>query len=79
MRKPLAVLLIFVLGMPFVACGDEPQTAAEFCQPHGGINVATQEPDGDVTCNDGTEYEADGDTESESSDKKKKKKRSKRR
>lgn len=80
MRRYLALLLVFVLGMPVVACGSdaEPQTAAEFCQEHGGVDPATEEPDGDATCQDGTEFEADED-EGDSKKKKRKSSSSKRR
>lgn len=75
MRKYLALLLIFAFGLPLTACGEssEPQTAAEFCQEHGGVDTATEEPDGDATCMDGTEFEAD---EESSTSKKKKKSKS---
>ncbi len=78
MRRTVALLIAASLAVvPIAGCGeDEPATAAEFCQDHGGVNVALNEPDGDATCNDGTEYEGDGDSEeSESSSKKKKKKK----
>ena len=76
MPKPVALLLAVLLALPLAGCGSEPQTAQEFCADRGGINAQTMEPDGDVQCQDGTEFEADGD--SESSTKKKKKKRIKR-
>ncbi len=76
MRKTIALLIAALLAVaPLAGCGEDPQTAAEFCQDHGGVNVALNEPDGDATCNDGTEFEGDGDSEDESSDKKKKKRR----
>jgi predicted small lipoprotein YifL len=76
MRKTIALLIAALLAVaPLAGCGEEQPTAAEFCQPHGGVNVELNEADGDATCNDGTEFEGDGDSEDESSDKKKKKKR----
>jgi len=79
-KKSTIALLIAALALPVAACGEEepPQTAAEFCAEHDGINTETQEPDGDVTCNDGTEFEADGDSEESSSSSKKKSKKKKR-
>ncbi len=82
MRRFTAVLLSFCLAaVPIAGCGDEEpvQTADQFCASHGGVQPDSTEPDGDATCEDGTEYEADGDEESSESSKKKKKKRSKRR
>ena len=76
-KKSTIALLVAAFALPVAACGEDepPQTAAEFCAAHDGIDTATQEPDGDVTCNDGTEFEADGDSEESSSSSKKKKKR----
>ena len=76
MHRLIALLLSLALALPVAACGSDPQTAQEFCADRGGVNAQTMEPDGDVECQDGTEFEADGD--SESSSKKKKKKRIKR-
>ena len=80
MKKTTIALLIAALAVPVTACGEEepPITAAAFCAEHDGINQDTWEADGDVTCNDGTEFEADGDSEESSSDKKKKSKKKKR-
>ena len=79
MRRTVALLISASLAAaPLAGCGEEePATAAEFCQDHGGVNVALNEPDGDATCNDGAEYEGygDGEESSESSSKKKKKRR----
>jgi hypothetical protein len=76
MRRTVALLIAALLAVaPLAGCGEDPQTAAEFCQPHGGVNVELNEPDGDATCNDGTEFEGDGDSEGSSDKKKKKKKR----
>jgi hypothetical protein len=72
MRRLVPFLIALMIGAPFAACGEDPQTAAEFCAEHGGVKAETVEADGDATCQDGTEFEADGD---ESSKKKKKKKR----
>lgn len=74
-HKTTIALLIAALAVPVTACGEEepPQTAAEFCAEHGGIDTATQEADGDVTCADGTEFEADGDEEEAGSSSKSKK------
>ena len=74
MHKFTALLLAAALGLgSFAGCGDEKQTAAEFCADHGGVRPNSEEPDGDALCEDGTEYEAE--SESSSSSKKKKKKR----
>ena len=76
MRRTAALLMALLLAAaPVAACGSDPQTAAEFCQDHGGVNAALNEPDGDATCNDGTEFEGDGDSESSSGSKSKKKRR----
>jgi hypothetical protein len=81
MRRFTAVLLSLCLAaVPVAGCGDEEpvQTADQFCATHGGVQADSTEPDGDATCEDGTEFEADGDSsESGSSEKKstKKKKR----
>ena len=76
MRRTAALLLAALLAAaPVTACGEDPQTAAEFCQDHGGVNASLNEPDGDATCNDGTEFEADGDDSSSSGSKSKKKRR----
>ena len=75
MRRFTALLLAAALGLGSIAgCGEEdPQTAAEFCADHGGVRPDSTEPDGDATCQDGTEFEAEG--ESSSSSKKKKKRK----
>ena len=71
MRRPLAVLLALALAAtPLAACGEE-ETAETFCQDHGGLVADSMEPDGDATCQDGTEYEAEA--EESESDKKKSK------
>ena len=76
MRRLTALLLALVLGVvPIAGCGEDPQTADQFCADHQGVQAGTLEDDGDATCNDGTEFEADGDEESSSDTKKKKKKR----
>jgi hypothetical protein len=72
MRRLATYLTVAALAASAAGCGEDPQTAAEFCADHGGVNAETLEPDGDVTCQDGTEYEAEG---SEDSSKKKKKKK----
>ena len=82
LQKTTIALLIAALAVPVAACGEEepPQTAAEFCAEHGGVDDATYEPDGDVSCIDGEEFEGDGDSaEDESSSKKKKSKKAKKR
>src|SRR3712207_6763684 len=74
-HKTTIALLIAALAVPATACGEEepPQTAAEFCAQHGRLDTATQEADGDVSCADGAEFEADGDEEESSSSSKSKK------
>ena len=75
MLKRITALLLaasFALGS-IAACGEEKQTAAEFCADRGGVRPNSEEPDGDAVCQDGTEYEAE--SESSSSKKKSKKKR----
>ena len=76
MRRFTALLLAAAFGLGTVAaCGEEdPQTATEFCAERGGVAPDSTEPDGDATCQDGTEFEAEGE-ESSSSSKKKTKKR----
>ncbi len=78
MRRFTALLLSLCLAaVPIAGCGEEEpaQTADQFCAAHDGVKPDSTEPDGDATCNDGTEFEADGDEESESSSKKKRKRR----
>jgi len=71
-----ALLLAVVLGtVPVAGCGEDPQTADQFCAEHDGVHRESVEPDGDATCDDGTEFEADGDDEGSSSTKKRKKRR----
>ncbi len=76
-RLTALVLAIALAAVPVAGCGEEEpvQTADQFCASHGGVQADSMEPDGDATCNDGTEFEADGDDESSSSTKSKKKKR----
>jgi len=71
MPRLAALSLSLLLALSAVGCGSDPQTAEEFCADRGGVNAQTREPDGDVECQDGTEFEADGD--SATSTKKKKK------
>ena len=73
MRKFLSTLLILALAMPFAACGESAETAAEFCQDRQGVRAGSEEPDGDAICNDGTEFEAE--EEGSSGSKKKRKRR----
>ena len=70
-RFPAAGLATVLAGALLTGCGGSSQTAEQFCASHGGVQAGSIEPDGDATCSDGTEYEADGD------DKKKKKKKKK--
>ncbi len=73
MRRTVALIIAAVLGVaPLAGCGEDPQTAAEFCQDHGGVRAGTEEPDGDATCSDGEEFEAESDS---GGSKKKKRKR----
>jgi hypothetical protein len=67
-----AILLALLLAAPLTACGEEAQTAAEFCAEHGGVNPETVEDDGDASCQDGTPFEAEA-AEDEKSSKKKRK------
>ncbi len=80
MHRLIALLLCLTLGVgPLAACGEDPQTAQQFCADHGGVAPGSEEPDGDATCEDGTEFEGDGDSSSSKKKKSKSKSRSKRR
>lgn len=69
-HRIISFLIICVMAVTLTACGDSTSSnyvsPQEFCaQGHGGVNEDTWEDDGDVECNDGTEYEGDGDSASE--------------
>ncbi len=80
-RLTALVLAIALAAVPVAGCGEEEpvQTAEQFCASHGGVQADSMEPDGDATCNDGTEFEGDGDSSEESSSDKKKKSKKKKR
>lgn len=56
--------------------GSSARTADEFCDNgRGGVDVRTLEPDGDATCQDGTEFEDPDDGKKKKTKSKKKGKR----
>lgn len=54
----LSLLTVLLAAIAFAACGEK-EDAYAFCADRGGVNEQTWEPDGDVFCNDFTEYEGD--------------------
>ena len=55
-----ALVVAVVVAVLLAGCGGhshKQQNAYQFCQPHGGVIESTWEPNGNVTCFDGSYYD----------------------